>query len=271
MSGMRGLFVTGTDTGVGKTFLVGRIAQSLHGEGVRFGIYKPACSGAAGGPMEAIDNPHYDDVEAHFASLRGEFPRERICPQCFVAPLAPSVAARREGKRVDSKLLRSGVDWWRGRVDALIVEGAGGFLSPLSDDDLVADVARDLGFPVVVVGRLGLGTINHTLLTIEAIRRRGLPIAGIVLNQATPGTPGPAEESNPAELERLTDVPLLGILSFVPIDVALWNDVAGGVSFSPQDVTAPPQSGLRREVNSIRMDWFELMREPGGVPPRTGS
>ncbi|MCC7419204.1 MAG: dethiobiotin synthase [Planctomycetaceae bacterium] len=268
---MRGLFVTGTDTGVGKTFLVGQIARSLHGRGVRFGIYKPACSGASGGPMDVIVNPRYDDVEAHFASLRGEYPRERICPQCFVPPLAPPVAARREGKRVDSQLLRSGADWWRGRVGALIVEGAGGFLSPLSDDDLVADVARDLGFPVLIVGRLGLGTINQTLLTIEAIQGRGLPIAGIVLNQPTPGSLGLAEETNPSELERLTDVPLLGISTFMPFDRALWSDVAAGEGFSAPAAEASLQSGLRQEVNSIRIDWFELMREPGGVPPRTGS
>lgn len=208
-----GLFITGTDTGVGKTYVAAAIVRLLKRQGVRVGAYKPAVSGNE----EDAQGPVWRDVELLSSALDGVFPREAICPQRFRAPLAPPVAARCEGRQVDGALLRSGADWWRERVDLLVVEGAGGLLSPLTDTESVADVAGDLGFPLVVVARLGLGTINHTLLTLEAACYRGLPVAGIILNQAT--EPDPSDEStttNRDELARRTDVPILAVLPFEP-------------------------------------------------------
>lgn len=205
----RGLFITGTDTGVGKTYVAAGIVHALRAQGVRVGAYKPAASGSE----EGAAGPIWQDVERLSAALGGGFPRSAICPQCWHAPLAPPVAARREGGQVDPLLLRRGADWWRERVDLLVVEGAGGLLSPLTETETVADLARDLGFPLVIVARLSLGTINHTLLTIERAQARGLAIAGIVLNQSTP--PDPADlstESNPEELARRTTVPILAVL-----------------------------------------------------------
>ena len=122
---------------------------------------------------------------------------------------------------MDAALLRGGIDWWRGKAEAIIVEGAGGLLSPLSDSDLVADVARDLGFPLIIVSRLSLGMINQTLMTVEAARTRGLPIAGIVLNQPIPPDLGDlSAETNPKELAARCDVPILAILPHGP-DAAL--------------------------------------------------
>lgn len=262
---MRGLFVTGTDTGVGKTFLTGQIAASLLARGISVGIYKPVCSGA-----DFVDGtPRYDDVERHFVTLNGQFPRERICPQRFPLPLAPPLAARLAGQRVDGPRLRSGADWWRGRVGALIVEGAGGFLSPLSEVDLVADLAVDFQLPVLVVARLGLGTLNHTLLTVEAIQARGLTVAGIVLNHAHDGPLGLPERTNPEELQRLTRIPVLAVVRYAREDRTACTESPVEIDMFDEPGTDAAQSGLRPADDPIRIDWFDLMREPGGVPPRT--
>jgi dethiobiotin synthetase len=225
----RGLFITGTDTGVGKTHVAAMICREARVAGVRVGAYKPACSGSVG----AGGGPTWEDVERLFDALGGEFDRGRICPQRFAAPLAPHVAARLEGGRVDEALLRSGAAWWSGRVDLLVVEGAGGLLSPISERDSVADVARDLGFPLIVVARLGLGTINHTLLTLEAAASRGLTVAGIVFSQATPEPAGAAEATNPAEVAARTGVPVRGVVPF-------------------------GADGLRAGMKAVAIDWVSL-------------
>ncbi len=203
---MRGLFITGTGTGVGKTFATALIARQLLAEGLSVGIYKPACSGAE---IDAEGNPRWSDVETHFAALQGRFSREMICPRRFLAPAAPPVAARVEGRRVDADRLRAGLDAWRSHVDLLLVEGAGGWLSPLTETDSVADFAATCGFPLLIVAPVALGTINATLLTVESAERRGASIAGILLNEFTPPTGSLAETTNPDELSSRTNVPIL--------------------------------------------------------------
>jgi dethiobiotin synthetase len=121
------------------------------------------------------------------------------------------VAARLEGKSINGALLREGARWWNEKVELLLIEGVGGLLCPLSERETIADLAVDLGYPLLVVARLGLGTINHTLLTIEAARARKLSIAGIILNEAE-STGDLAAESNEQELAKRTDVPVLGVL-----------------------------------------------------------
>lgn len=135
---LRGLFITGTDTGVGKTDVAAAIISALRSRGVRVGAYKPAASGSTPGP----NGPVWDDVARLQAALEEEIPAEQICPQRFQAPLAPPVAARMEGKEVDAALLRSGIERWRDRAEIVIVEGAGGLLSPLTDSESVADLDR---------------------------------------------------------------------------------------------------------------------------------
>lgn len=217
---MHGLFITGTDTGVGKTHVAAAIVRRLRALGHRVGAYKPAASGGEPEAGEVV----WSDVVRLVDACAGEFPAERVCPQCFQAPLAPPVAARQEGRAVDAKLLRGGAEWWRDQVDVLIVEGAGGLLAPISDDDLVADVARDLGFPLLVVARAGLGTINHTLLTVEAAQARGLTVSGIVLNHSL-GTEArdPSVPFNPEELSRRCDVGVLGIFPHASVESLLQH------------------------------------------------
>lgn len=207
----RGLFISGTDTGVGKTYVATAIVRRLRESGLRVGAYKPAVSGAETSPA----GPIWNDVQLLAAALGDAYPEERISPQRFKAALAPPVAARAEGRSVDSRLLRSGTNWWRDQVDFLIVEGVGGLLSPLTETESVADLAKDLGFPLLIVARAGLGTINHTLLTLEAAQRRNLQVVGVVLNQTNSevGT-DVSSLTNASEIAARTSVPILGVFPF---------------------------------------------------------
>lgn len=241
MKNTAGLFVVGTDTNVGKTYVVAQLARLLREEGVSVGIYKPACSGARRDPSgQAL----WDDVEAHFDAMEGEFPRERICPQCFLEPVAPPVAARCEGRAVDDDLLVAGAEWWMGRVDVLLVEGAGGLLSPLSASSTVADVADQLGFPLLLIAHWRLGTLNQTLLTLEVAEGRGLTTSGVILNAVHPGVPGLAERTNAEELRSRTAVPILGVLPY-----------EGSVR-------------LLEQPHLFRIVWKEIARTSGRFPPR---
>ena len=205
-----GLFVTATDTGVGKTFVTAMIARQLRAEGVTVGAYKPACSGA----VQTPDGPVWEDVEALWTATGGAFGREWISPQRFLAPLAPPVAARAEGLAVDRRLLSEGTAWWNRRCDVLLVEGVGGLLCPLTETETVADLAAELELPMLVIARATLGTINHTLLTIEAARSRGLRIAGVVLNEVTPAGDDASVATNAEEIARRSDVPVLGVVPY---------------------------------------------------------
>jgi dethiobiotin synthetase len=230
-----GLFVVGTDTGVGKTFVSVAIARRLRELGVCVGAYKPVASGAEQTSAGRI----WSDVSDLSAAIGDQFPQDRVCPQRFVAPVAPPVAARIEARQVDESLLIGGLWWWSDQVDAMIIEGVGGLLSPLSVTMSVADFVGRVGFPLLIVGRIGLGTINHTLLTVEAALRRGLPVAGVVLNQTSPGEPDLAAATNADELARRLPVPLLGVI--------------------PHTSTA----GLLRLDWFLRMDWRSLMKPSG--------
>jgi dethiobiotin synthetase len=204
-----GLFVTATDTGVGKTYVTALIARALCEAGRSVGAYKPVCSGAE--PRED-GSLAWGDVDALTAAIGGRFDSERVCPLRFQAPLAPNVAARREGARIDFDRLCEGGRWWQGRVEFLLVEGVGGLLCPLTDREVIADLALTLKYPLLIVARLGLGTINHTLLTVEAARSRGLEVAGILLNESEPLASLRGTEENPVEIERRARIPVLGIL-----------------------------------------------------------
>lgn len=207
---MRGLFITGTDTGVGKTYVTCAIACALREAGVHVGAYKPVCSGAV---FAEDGQAHWEDVEALWEATARQFPPDRISPQCYRAPLAPPVAAREEGKRVDPDLLRTGIEWWREQVEVLLIEGAGGLLAPISDSDTVADLAVDLGCPVLIVAADRLGMLNQTLLTVEAAESRGLRVAGVVINRTTAESDA-STGSNLAELERWCGPPVVSVVEY---------------------------------------------------------
>ena len=227
---MRGLFITGTDTDVGKTFVTALIARELVAAGIRIGVSKPACSGA----LLNGDSQHWPDLE-NLARAAEISDTNLICSQRFTAPLAPPVAARQEGRLVDLSAMQASLLDWEPHSDVVLVEGVGGLLCPLTEDQTIADFARWVGFPLLIVARLGLGTINHTLLTIEAARQRSLPIAGVILNDGDNQADTPAGQTNAEELSRRTDVPLLGI-----------------VPFQGQSLC------LRDGITPARIDWTEL-------------
>jgi dethiobiotin synthetase len=180
-------------------------------------VLKPAATGA-----DRVDGGwRSEDAEALIAAIGREVPVDRVAPIVFEAPLAPPVAARLAGESLafDRVLeaTRSAIRWWAEAEGAeiLVVEGVGGLLCPLAEGATVADLAVALDFPLIIVARRGLGTLNHTLLTVEAARIRGLRLAGIVLNGAEPTADPIAEQTNPAELSRrIGEVPLLADLPF---------------------------------------------------------
>jgi dethiobiotin synthetase len=186
---LRGVFIIGTDTEVGKTFQACRLARALLARGKKVGVYKPVASGARPTGRKKNDkslagNSSMDNSDAELlqAAASSPEPLSRICPQSFAASIAPPLAARLEGKQVDERLLIDGAQWWRNHCDFLIVEGAGGALSPISDSMLVLDVAQKLRLPLVLVAANRLGVVNHTLLSIEAAGARHLDLLGVVLN-----------------------------------------------------------------------------------------
>lgn len=226
----RGLFITGSDTGIGKTSVAAALVHNLrearpNGKGPRVGAYKPVVSGATRTNEGTLV---WDDVERLRSALGmsgDELSDDWISPQQFLAPLAPGTAARVEGREVDQKLLLSGLTRWRERADVVIVEGAGGLLSPVTDEWLNADLALRIGWPLVIVSRRGLGAINQALLTVEAARNRGLRVAAVVLNDGgradrVDGESDPSRASNAEGLRRwLPEIPVLETLSAVDGDL----------------------------------------------------
>jgi len=213
-----GLFITGTDTEVGKTYVTAMIARALVAAGRRVGVYKPAASGCReeDGKLVADDAVALWEAAGRPASL------DEVCPQVFAAPMAPHLAARAEGKELDADLLRRGIDFWLERSDFVLVEGAGGLMSPMSDDEYVADLAYDFGFPLVVVSANRLGTINQTLQTLitAASFRDGLDVAGIVLNHPTAPTDDVSLRSNREEIADRAFAPVLAEVHWQQSDFA---------------------------------------------------
>lgn len=210
-SSCRTLFVTGTDTGVGKTHIAAAILAQLGSQGLRVGAYKPVCSGAAAGISGDVV---WDDLERLKAHLPDETRLERICPQRFLAPLAPPLAAAAEGRTVDLAAIDQGLTAWLQSVEFLVVEGAGGWYCPLTSTTTLADWVTRWEFPVLVVARPGLGTINHTLLTISAIRQHGLRVVGVVFSQVRADEPTSLAEQNALEIEARTGVPVFGMFEW---------------------------------------------------------
>ena len=202
-----GLFVTGTDTEVGKTYVAALIARCLVAGGHRVGVYKPAASGC----RQEGDATISGDALALWQSAGRPGELDRVCPQRFLAPVAPHLAARAEDRQLDGELLRSGLDYWQDNSEVILVEGVGGLMSPLGEGDYVADLAEEFGFPLIVVSRNVLGTINQTLQTLitAATFRDGLPIAGVVLNNPMPSTTDASLSTNAEELAARCVPPLL--------------------------------------------------------------
>lgn len=205
---LRGLFVTGTDTGVGKTLVASALARFLVGHGIDVGVMKPVESG--------LENPEElgEDGKLLCWAAGSEDPVDLVTPYRFAEPLAPSLAAERAGVEIHLSNLMEAARQLASRHDFLIIEGAGGLLVPLAKKLLMADLAANLGFPLLTVCRAALGTINHSLLTVEAARLRNLSIAGLIVN-GMPPNPGVAESNAPRMLAEWSDCPVWGCLPYL--------------------------------------------------------
>ena len=207
---MRGTFVTGTGTDVGKTVVAAVLARTAHAAGASVGVFKPAVSGLDEYPLRpevwecAVDLP--DHVLLRLASGSGQG-NDEIAPYRFGPAVSPHLAAELAGEQIDPDLVRGAALAASERFDLIVCEGVGGFLVPLTADYLIRDLARDLGMPVTVVATPRLGTINHTLLTIEAARDAGLEVAKVVLN-GWPEVPSLLEVSNRETIAQLGAVPV---------------------------------------------------------------
>lgn len=236
-----GLFVTGTDTGVGKTLVAGAIAGWFRRRGRRAGVLKPVATGCER-RREGLVSADAEFL-AHCAEAR--FPLDVVCPQRYAEPLAPAVAAERAGQPVDWEAMQRSSTMIEGGSDVLIVEGVGGAMVPLDARHTVLDLARWLALPAVVVARASLGTINHTLLTVNALRDAGVRVAGVVVNRYPADGASVAEESNPRAIEKWGKVPILCILPDEPL---------------PADAKLP--KGVVAAVEAV--DWDTLARSAAG-------
>ncbi|EGL81522.1 Dethiobiotin synthetase [Caldalkalibacillus thermarum TA2.A1] len=201
----KGFFITGTDTGVGKTFVAAALAAYLKQQGQDVGVFKPMMSGIQ------REHPHSDAFL--LKTMSGDTnPVEQINPFQFDEPLAPYLAAKRAQREVSFVQL---VEAWHQVRDShafFLVEGAGGLAVPMGPNYLVADVAKLIDLPLIVVARPNLGTINHTLLTLHFAQSKGLAVAGVLFNGYDPEAGDLAQDTNPSLLAEWSDVPVLGII-----------------------------------------------------------
>ena len=195
---MTGLFVTATDTGVGKTWVACALARAAARRGLRVAVMKPCETGDG------------DDGERLLAAAGRTIDPALARPYRFHLPASPEVAARAEGAAVDVARIEAAFARLTRDADFTIVEGAGGLLVPVAPGVLMADLAARLGLPLLVVARAALGTVNHTLLTLEAARARQLGVAGVVLCRAVE-TAGPEEPTNPDAIAHWGRAPILGL------------------------------------------------------------
>ncbi|UVI33279.1 dethiobiotin synthase [Paenibacillus spongiae] len=205
MTGLRGIFVTGTDTGIGKTLITGAIAAALRAEGMNIGVWKPVQSGAqiGSGDTDAERLLNYSGIV--------EDP-QMVAPFTFEAPLTPLLAAKQAGVTLHMNALIAAGEELVNRYEALCIEGAGGVGVPLTEDALVADLIAQLNIPVLIVARSTLGTVNHTLLTASYLRQRSIPIIGVILNDGALGNEhdDPSIAANAELIERYAGLRVLG-------------------------------------------------------------
>ena len=205
-----GLFITGTDTGVGKTLIAGAIARILTEGGKRVGVFKPIATGCRRDWEGLIS----EDTEFLACSANSEMPLSTITPVGYITPAAPIVSAAREGRPIEFSRIASAYEDICRHSDVVIVEGIGGVRVPLTEEFDVLDLAVEFDLPVVIVARPNLGTINHTLMTIDCVRAAHLTIAGLVINGYDATKAAVAEDTAGEVIARQSGVPVLAVVPF---------------------------------------------------------
>lgn len=220
---MKGLFVTGTDTGVGKTLVTGYLATYLSKHGWRVITQKWVETGCDGG---SADIRMYDAIAGREPDACSGAQSLR-CPYLFRLPASPHLAAAQEGRRIDPAVIEAAYRTLAERSDIVIVEGAGGALVPLDEDLLIADLAARLDMAALVVVRNRLGCVNHSLLTLEALAQRAIPVVGLVLSRLDPAEDEEVLRDNPRVIAAVSGTPVLGEMP------ALADTLAGAEAFEP--------------------------------------
>jgi len=208
----KGFFITGTDTGVGKTVISTAVVRLLHCSGITAGAMKPVETGCEKAGDLLI--PH--DATLLKRAARMDEPASLVAPCCYESPLSPLAASEADDCKLPdiAKIMAA---FWElsAAYEVMVVEGAGGLMVPIRRDYSMTDLAAELGLALIVVSRPGLGALNHTLLTIGHAADRGLKVAGIVINYSRPPENSLAEKTNPGLLARLTPVPVIGIFPYL--------------------------------------------------------
>ncbi len=233
---MRGIFITGTDTGVGKTVATLVLATLLKDQGHDVGVMKPVQCGG-------------NDAQFLKKSLNLTDSLGEINPFLAREPLSPHLAFRRQKKKISVPEIVGGYRQLARAHDIVLVEGAGGLLVPLKDDYFVADLVRDLDLELVIVARLGLGTINHTLLTIAQARSQGLQVRGVIFSEASKRKHGVPEKTNPDIIRQLGNVPILGTIPYLKNlrREEIVRHCARTIKLAPIIESLPPLSAARQK------------------------
>lgn len=203
-----GIFITGTDTGVGKTIVAAGLALALRARGMKVGVMKPIATGCEGSNDRHLIS---QDAVYLWEAAENEYPN-LTSPCRYRNPLSPNVAAAIEKREVNLTQIHHSYRELQKHYDFIIVEGIGGLLVPIAKDYFVANLIREFQLPLIVVARGGLGTINHTLLTVDAAQVRGFEIRGIIFNRVSTVNISLAEVTNPKVIHELTGIPILGSL-----------------------------------------------------------
>ncbi len=221
-----GLFITGTDTGVGKTVIAAAIADHFRRRGANVAV----CKLAATGCVRRREGLVSEDAEflAHCADSR--FPLDLVCPQCYAEPLAPAIAAERAKQPLDWQTIQRSLTLMSRQSDVIVIEGVGGVMVPMDSQSTIVSVAAWLKIPSIIVARPGLGTINHTLLTLTALRAAKVEVPGVVINRYPVDSTGVAEETSPRAIEKWGKTNVLCLVPDVPVNPpGLPPDIAAAI------------------------------------------
>lgn len=200
---MKSIFIAGTDTGCGKTVIAGALAAALRLKGCRVGVMKPVSCGGL------------KDAEFLAKCVGIEEPMEKINPIYLKLPLSPNVAARLEKKKINLKRIDRAYHYFKIRYEYLVIEGCGGLLVPITDDFFVIDLIPGLKCKTILVSRAGLGAINHSLLSLEALKNRTIEPLGVIFNRSSGGPLSIPEKTNPDVVSKISGVPSLGVFPFL--------------------------------------------------------
>jgi dethiobiotin synthetase len=205
-----GIFVTGTDTEIGKTIVTAGLIAALRREGVDVGAMKPIASGG----IEHGGRVVSEDALLLLEAGGGNDSLDLVNPVCLSLPLAPTIAAEREGTPIDIGVVDRAWEKLRAAHDCVVVEGVGGVAVPITEELLAIDLAVRWELPVLIVARPGLGTINHCMLTVDFVRQRGCEVIGVIFCDTSGDPKGEAEATNADAVQRFAGVPVLGEVCF---------------------------------------------------------